>query len=82
MDVSIRGNFDIAYTSTTSPNLMLRRWAFLDEPDSSPPANPPETTWIFPKGCCAELLSAEVVAVASESKPGFGPDSKTDFQVL
>ena len=51
MDVSSRGNSDTAYTSTTSPDLMLRRWAFLVELDSPPPANPPEITWISPKGC-------------------------------
>ena len=51
MDVSSRGSLDTACTSITSPVLMLRRWAFLVELDSPPPANPPEITWISPKGC-------------------------------
>ena len=51
MDVSIRGSLDTAYTSTTSANLMLRRWAFRAKLDSPPLANPPEITWISPKGC-------------------------------
>ena len=51
MDVSNRGNLDTACTSITFPDLMLRRWAFLAELDSPPPANPPEITWISPKGC-------------------------------
>ena len=44
MDVSSRGSLDTACTSTTSPDLMLRRWAFRAELDSPPPANPPEIT--------------------------------------
>ena len=51
MDVSSRGNLDIACTSAISLDLMLRRWTFLVELDSSPPANPPEITWISPRGC-------------------------------
>ena len=51
MDVSSRGSLDTACTSITSPDMMLRRWAFLAELDSPPPANPPEITWISPKGC-------------------------------
>ena len=51
MDVSSRGSLDTAYTSTTSPDLMLRRWAFRAELDSPPPTNPPEITWISLKGC-------------------------------
>ena len=51
MDVSSRGSLDTTCTSITSPDLMLRRWAFLAEPDSPPPTNPPEITWISPKGC-------------------------------
>ena len=51
MDVSSRGSLDTACTSITSPGLMLRRWAFLAALDSPPPANPPEITWISPKGC-------------------------------
>ena len=51
MDVSSRGSLDTTCTSITSLDLMLRRWAFLAELDSPPPANPPEITWISPKGC-------------------------------
>ena len=51
MDVSSRGSLDIACTSIISPDLMLRRWAFLAELNSPPPTNPPDITWISPKGC-------------------------------
>ena len=51
IDVSSRGSLDTACTFITSLDLMLRRWAFLAELDSPPPANPPEITWISPKGC-------------------------------
>ena len=51
MAVSSQGSLNIACTSITSPDLMLRKWAFLAELDSPPPANPPEITWISPKGC-------------------------------
>ena len=44
MAVSSRGSLDTACTSIASPDLMLRRWAFLVELDSPPPANPPEIT--------------------------------------
>ena len=47
--VSSRGSLDTACISITSPDLMLRRWAFLEELDSPPPANPPKITWISPK---------------------------------
>ena len=50
MVVSNRGSLDMACTSNVSPDLMLRRWAFLVELDSLPPTNPPEITWISPKG--------------------------------
>ena len=50
MVVSSRGSLDTACTSNVSPDLMLRRWAFLVELDSLPPANPPKITWISPKG--------------------------------
>ena len=50
MVVSIRGSLDTVCTSRASPDLMLRKWAFLAELDSPPPANPPEITWISPKG--------------------------------
>ena len=50
MVVSSRGSLDIVCTSRVSPDLMLRKWAFLAELDSPPPANPPEITWISPKG--------------------------------
>ena len=39
--VSSRGILDTAYISNVSHDLMLRRWAFLVELDSPPPANPP-----------------------------------------
>ena len=51
MVVSSRGSLDTTCTSITSPDLMLCIWAFLAELDSPPPANPPEITWISPKGC-------------------------------
>ena len=41
MAVSSRGSLDTACTSITSPDLMLRKLAFLAELDSPPPANPP-----------------------------------------
>ena len=44
MAVSSRGSLDTACTSITSPDLMLRKWAFLAELDSPPPVNPPEIT--------------------------------------
>ena len=50
MVVSNRGSFDTVCTSKVSPDLMLRKWAFMAELDSPPPANPPEITWISPKG--------------------------------
>ena len=50
MVVSSRGSLDTVCTSKASPNLMLRKWAFLAELDSPPLANPPEITWISPKG--------------------------------
>ena len=45
-----RGSFDTVCTSKVSLDLMLRKWAFLAESDSPPPANPSEITWISPKG--------------------------------
>ena len=50
MVVSSRGSLDIVCTSKVSPDIMLRKWAFLAELDSPPPTNPPEITWISPKG--------------------------------
>ena len=50
MVVSSRGSLDTACISNVSLDLMLHIWAFLAELDSSPPANPPEITWISPKG--------------------------------
>ena len=50
MVVSNRGSLDTACTSKVSPDLMLRKWAFLAELDSLPLVNPPEITWISPKG--------------------------------
>ena len=44
MVVSSRGSLDTICTSKVSPDLMLRKWAFLAELDSPPPANPPEIT--------------------------------------
>ena len=49
MVVSSRGSLDTFCTSRASPDLMLRKWAFLAELDSPPPANPLEITWISPK---------------------------------
>ena len=48
--VSSQGSLDMACISNVSSDLMLRRWAFLAKMDSPPPANPPEITWISPKG--------------------------------
>ena len=50
MVVSSRGSLDTICTSRASPDLMLRKWAFLAELDSPPPVNPLEITWICPKG--------------------------------
>ena len=50
MVVSSQGSLDIVCTSKVSPDLMLHKWAFLAELDSPPPTNPPEITWISPKG--------------------------------
>ena len=50
MVVSNRGSFDTVCTSKVFPDLMLRKWTFLAELDSPPPANPLEITWISPKG--------------------------------
>ena len=50
MVVSNRGSLDTVCTSKVSPDLMLRKWAFLAELDSPPPANPSEITWISLKG--------------------------------
>ena len=46
MVVSSRGSLNIVCTSKVSPDLMLRKWAFLAEMDSPPLANPSEITWI------------------------------------
>ena len=51
MVVSNRGSLDTVCTASISPDLMLRRWAFLAELDSPPPANPLEITWISLRGC-------------------------------
>ena len=53
MVVSSRGSLDTICTSKVSPDLMLRKWAFLAELDSPPSTNPPKITWISPKsGWC------------------------------
>ena len=49
MVVSSRGSLDTICTSKASLDLMLRKWAFLAELDTLPPANPSEITWISPK---------------------------------
>ena len=59
MVVSSRGSLDTACTSNVSPYLMLRRWAFLAELDSPPPANPLKITWILPKAISTELGLAD-----------------------
>ena len=51
MVVSNRGSLDMTYTSNVSPDLKLRRWAFLDKLDSPLPTNPPKITLISPRGC-------------------------------
>ena len=50
MVVSSRGILDTACISNVSLDLMLCKWVFLAELDSPPPTNPPEITWISPKG--------------------------------
>ena len=50
MTLFSQGSLDTVYTSKVSPDLMLYKWAFLAELDSPPPTNPPEITWISPKG--------------------------------
>ena len=50
MVVSSRESLETICTSKVFLNLMLCKWAFLAELDSPPPANPPEITWISPKG--------------------------------
>ena len=51
MVVSNRGSLDTTCTSSVSPGLKLRRWAFLAELDSPPLTNPLKITLISPKGC-------------------------------
>ena len=50
MVVSSRGSLDTICTSRASPDLMLRKWAFLAELDSLLLANPLKITWISHKG--------------------------------
>ena len=64
MVVSSRGSLDTVCTSKVSPDLMMRKWAFLAKLDSPPPANPPDIIWISPKGADAELGLADEVVVA------------------
>ena len=69
MSVSIHGSLDNACTSITSPDLMLRKWAFLAELES-PPLQILLRSHEFPlRAAGVELLSAEVVVVA-EVYPG------------
>ena len=51
MVVSNRGSLDTTCTSSVSPSLKLRRWAFLVELNSPSLANPPKITLISPRGC-------------------------------
>ena len=51
MDVSSCGILDTVCISPIFADLMLRRWAFRAELDSPPSANPPQITWISPRGC-------------------------------
>ena len=55
---------DTACTSNVSPDLMLRRWAFLVELDFPPPANPRRSRGFLPKAAGAELELADKVVVA------------------
>ena len=64
MIVSSRGSLDTFCSSKVSLDLMLRKWAFLTELDSPPPANPPEITWFLPKAVGAELGLVDEVVVA------------------
>ena len=82
MDVSSRGSLDTVCTSTTSTDLMLRKWAFRADLDLPPPANLPRSHGFPLKVVGAELLSIEVVVVAAKPEPGSEPDSKADFQGL
>ena len=62
MVVSSRGSLDTVCTSKSSPDLRLRKWAFLAELDSPPPTKTLKITWISPKGVDVELgLTVEVV---------------------
>ena len=79
MDVSIRGSLDTACTSTTSSDLMLRRWAFRAEMDSFLLQILPRSLGFPLEVVGAELLSVEVVVVAVELKPGSEPNSEADF---
>ena len=51
MVVSNRESLHTVCTSSVSPDLKLRRWAFLAELDSPPSANPPKITLISHRGC-------------------------------
>ena len=67
MVVSNRGSLDTACTSNISPDIKLRRWAFLTELDSPPLTDPTEITLISPKGCwCWAGMADKVV----EEVPG------------
>ena len=60
--VSNRGSLDTVCTFSVSPDLMLRRRAFLAELDFLPPANPPKITLISPEVADVVLELAGVVA--------------------
>ena len=64
MVVSSRGSLDTVCTSKVSPDLMLRKWAFLAEPDSPPPTNPQRLHGFLLKAADAELGLANEVVVA------------------
>ena len=64
MVVFSRRSLDTVCTSKVSPDLMLRKRAFLAELDSPPPTNPTKITWISSKGADAELGLADEVVVA------------------
>ena len=79
MDVSSRGSLDTACTSAISADLMLRRWAFLAELDSPPPANdktrpedPPKIPRVVPPSAVPTVQSLGNV----QWNPNFKEESK------
>ena len=64
MVVSSQGSLDTICTSKVSPDLMLQKWAFLDELDSPPLATLQRLHGFLLKGPDTELGLADEVVVA------------------